>query len=265
MKKTSQIEATLGSPDRFGYEWTKYSDILKEYEEQFLRWMPFLAQKDWRNISFIDVGCGMGRNSYWPLSYGASFGVAIDMDQGSLNSAKKNLSGFNNIEIKLESAYNINYSNKFDIAFSIGVIHHLEFPHEALKEMFNAVKPGGHVAIWVYGYENNEWIVNFFNPFRKLLFSKLSIKLVHHLSLYPALFLYFFIKLNLINLDYFKLLKKFKFSHIRSIVFDQMLPRISNYWKREEVENLMRDAGLIDIRLENVNNISWASIGKKPN
>ena len=71
--------------------------------------------------------------------------------------------------------------------------------------------------------------------------------------------------LNLIKLDYFKLLKKFKFSHIRSIVFDQMLPRISNYWKREEVENLMRNAGLIDIRLENVNDISWATIGKKPN
>jgi hypothetical protein len=27
-----------GSPDRFGYEWNLYSEILPEHEEQFRRW-----------------------------------------------------------------------------------------------------------------------------------------------------------------------------------------------------------------------------------
>jgi hypothetical protein len=60
-----------GSPDRFGYEWGAYAEILPEYEEQFRRWTVHVAPGDWRDKSFLDVGCGMGRNSYWPMIYGA--------------------------------------------------------------------------------------------------------------------------------------------------------------------------------------------------
>jgi hypothetical protein len=52
-----------GSPDRFGYEWGAYGDLLPEYEEQFRGWTVHLARADWRGLSFLDVGCGMGRNS----------------------------------------------------------------------------------------------------------------------------------------------------------------------------------------------------------
>jgi hypothetical protein len=51
---------------------------------------------------------------------------------------------------------------------------------------------------------------------------------------------------------------------MRSIVFDQMLPRIANYWKREEVEGLLRDAGLIDVQTASVNGMSWTAIGTRP-
>ena len=78
-----------GSPDRFGYEWEAYSEIRPEYEEQFRRWTVHLAPGDWRGRSFLDVGCGMGRNSYWPMTYGARGGVAIDVDDASLAAARK--------------------------------------------------------------------------------------------------------------------------------------------------------------------------------
>src|SRR5690349_24857352 len=73
-----------GSPDRFGYEWGAYGDLLPEYEEQFRGWTVHLERADWRGLSFLDVGCGMGRNSYWPMSYGAREGVAVDIDERSL-------------------------------------------------------------------------------------------------------------------------------------------------------------------------------------
>src|SRR5438552_15359798 len=66
-----------GSPDRFGYEWGAYGDLLPEYEEQFRGWTVHLARADWRGLSFLDVGCGMGRNSYWQMSYGDREGVAV--------------------------------------------------------------------------------------------------------------------------------------------------------------------------------------------
>ena len=261
---SSSTDTRQGSPDRFGYEWENYSGVLVEYEEQFLKWTPFLKPADWKDITFLDVGCGMGRNSYWPLSYGAKSCIAIDVDERTLASATATLKNFKNAEVRFLSAYEIDYKNQFELAFSIGVIHHLEFPQKALKGMFDAVKSGGRVAIWVYGYENNEWIVHFFNPFRKFLFSRLPISIVHHLSLYPSILLYLVLRTGIFRLEYLNLLRKFKFAHLRSIVFDQMLPAIANYWTKDQVEKLLVETGLVDVQLQHVNGMSWAAIGAKP-
>jgi len=229
-----------GSPERFGYEWQSYSEVLPEHEEQFQRWAVHLPPEEWRGKTFLDVGCGMGRNSYWPLHYDAAAGVAIDVDPRSLASARRTLAKFPNATVQAMSAYDIAYRDHFDIVFSIGVIHHLEFPERALEAMVGAAKPGGRVLIWVYGLENNEWIVYFLNPLRKALFSRLPIGLVHHLSLYPALILWLALRLGLRQIEYFRLLRRLSFRNMRSIVFDQMLPKIANYWPRDFVERLLR-------------------------
>src|SRR5262245_28689309 len=89
----SSVDAAVaaGSPDRFGYEWHNYPALRPEFEEQFRRWTPHLQPQDWRGITFLDVGCGMGRNSYWPMTYGAAGGLAIDVDDKSLAAARRTL------------------------------------------------------------------------------------------------------------------------------------------------------------------------------
>ena len=175
-----------GSPDRFGYEWGAYGDLLPEYEEQFRGWTVHLAPADWRGLSFLDVGCGMGRNSYWPMTYGAREGVAVDIDERSLTNARRNLAAFPSMQVTRASAYDLPFENRFDLVFSIGVIHHLENPPDALQRMVRAARPGGRVLIWVYGREGNEWLVSVLDPLRKALFRHLPVSLVHHFSLYPA-------------------------------------------------------------------------------
>jgi SAM-dependent methyltransferase len=235
-----------------------------EYEEQFRRWTAHLSRQDWSDKAFLDVGCGMGRNSYWPLSYGASCGVAIDVDQKSLASARQTLARFPNGTVRDMSAYDIDYTDFFDIAFSIGVIHHLEFPELALGQMVKATKPGGRVLIWVYGLENNEWIVRLLGPIRKIVLSRMPMPLLHHLAVYPTAFLWLGLRLGMGRSGYFRFLREIKFRHLRSIVFDQMLPKIAHYWPRGTVETLMRSAGLHDVRLAWVNEMSWSAIGTKP-
>jgi SAM-dependent methyltransferase len=252
-----------GSPDRFGYEWTIYNKILPIYEEQFKRWTSLIAEEEWTDRSFLDVGCGTGRNSIWPVKYGAKNGVAIDVDDGSLGSAKENLKDLKNVDVKKISAYDIPYENEFDIVFSIGVIHHLEFPEKALVGMKKATKEGGKVLIWVYGYENSEWVVKYLNPLRKFLFSKMPIKVTHFLSIFPTAVIYSLVRMGLGKIEYFKLIRQFSFWHLRSIVFDQMLPCIANYWKRDEVINLMEKVGLKDVKIAHVNDMSWCAVGIK--
>ena len=252
-----------GSPDRFGYEWGAYGETLPEHEEQFRRWTPHVAPEDWRGLRFLDVGCGMGRNSVWPMRYGASGGVAADIDDRSLATAAHNLSPYPTVQVLRCSAYDLAFRDEFDIAFAIGVIHHLEFPERALARMLEAVKPGGRVMIWVYGRENNGWLLPLLNPMRKALFSRLPVSITHHLSLYPTALLWLLLRLGLRPTAYFGLIATFGFGHLRSIVFDQMLPRISHYWSREEVAALMEGVGLGDVRLAWVNEMSWAAIGTK--
>lgn len=255
---------TSGSPERFGYEWRHYSEMCPEYEEQFQRWTVHLKPADWKARTFLDVGCGMGRNSYWPMTYEAAGGVAVDVDSRSLEAARQTLSRYPSVLIEERSAYDLRYADRFDIVFSIGVIHHLEYPEKALAGMVRAAKPGGKVLIWVYGLENNHWIVTFFNPLRLALFSRLPIRLVHHISIYPSVILWIALRLGISRIEYFRLLRRLEFRHLRSIVFDQMLPKIAHYWPRATVERLMREQGLEDIRLVWVNEMSWSAIGTKP-
>ena len=162
------------------------------------------------------------------------------------------------------SVYDLPFEDRFNLAFSIGVIHHLEHPERALERMVRAVESGGRVLIWVYGRENNGWLVSFLNPLRRMLFSRLPIAGVHHLSLYPAILAWLLLRLGVRPIEYFRLLAKFDFPHLRSIVFDQMLPHIAHYWPRETVERMMAEAGLEDLRLIWVNQMSWSAIGTRP-
>ena len=265
MMSSINTNVRTGSPDRFGYEWKNYSEMRPEYEEQFRRWTIHLNREDWRDKVILDVGCGMGRNTYWPLTYGAKASVSIDVDDNSLASARRTLSQFSNSLVRAMSVYDIDYADHFDITYSIGVIHHLEHPELALRQLVKALKPGGRALIWVYGLENNRWIVSFLDPLRKALFSRLPISIVHHLSLFPAVLLWVLLRAGVGKIEYFNLVRKMSFRQLRSIVFDQMLPKIANYWPRDVVEQLMHGAGLVDIKLAWVNEMSWSAIGTKPN
>ena len=254
----------LGSPDRFGFEWNRYPDLVPEYEEQFKRWTALLSADDWRGRSFLDVGCGGGRNSYWACRYGSSGGLAIDLDDRTLEAARRALAEWPAVEVRKASAYDIGERDRFDIVFSIGVLHHLERPEQALAEMMAAAKPGGKVLIWVYGAENNEWIKNFVDPVRNRVLSRMPVSSVHWLSLMPTMLLWLGLRLGWSRTAYLRQIRRFRFSHLRSIVFDQMLPKISHYWTEAEVRSLMTQARLVEIDTAWVNEVSWCAVGRKP-
>ena len=146
--------AHRGSPDRFGYSWSIYSEILAEHREQFMRWTAALPHDVWKGAQILDAGCGIGRNTHWAMLEGAAGGVAFDIDDRSLAAARKNLTPYPTIEVRNHSIYDIPEENVFDVAFSIGVIHHLAEPEAALRQLTRAVKPGGYVLIWVYRGKN---------------------------------------------------------------------------------------------------------------
>jgi len=104
---------------------------------------------DFKGKIILDAGCGMGRNSYWPLRWGAKRVISFDYDKQSVEAAKKTLSEFSNSEVVFKSIYEIDWRNYFDITFSIGVIHHLKNSSLAIDNLVKSLKPGG---ILLFGF-----------------------------------------------------------------------------------------------------------------
>ena len=56
----------------------------------------------------------------------------------------------------------------FDLIYSIGVLHHLPDPYAGFPARSSYLRPGGTIAVWVYGYENNGFVRNVVEPMRRV-------------------------------------------------------------------------------------------------
>lgn len=253
------MNTSAGSPDRFSYSWNKFHDITEDQFRHFQRWTCLI--EDWRDKRILDVGCGAGRNTYWALSLGAERAVCIDVDERSLAHARRNLEGLP-AEIRFLSIYESQYLEAFDIVFSVGVVHHLDDQFAAVKKMRDAAKPGGLVHIWVYGRENMGFFLALADPLRRYVFSRLPLPIVDACAWVITAGLWALLRFPL-RLEYWKLMKTFRFDYIKHLVLDHMLPKIATYRTRDEVIALMQDAGLRDVQVAHVNDVSWCAIGIK--
>ncbi|MBI3335409.1 MAG: class I SAM-dependent methyltransferase [Candidatus Portnoybacteria bacterium] len=255
----------MGSEDRFGYEWGKYSALEPDYESQFRLWVAPLTQEDFRGKKVLDVGCGMGRNSYWCLKWGAEKVVSFDYDNRSVSSARRNLSVFKEkVDVLFKSIYKTEWKDEFDIVMCIGVLHHLDAPIKAIDNLIRAAKPGGKIIIWVYSYEGNEMVVRFVNPLRIHITSKLPLRLVHGLSYVFSIPIWLLTRMYGRANPYMKQLSNFSFWHIHSIVFDQLIPRIANYWSKEEVMELFRNKNIEELSISrSAHGRGWTIIARK--
>jgi SAM-dependent methyltransferase len=252
----------MGSFNRFGFEWSKYPQIIPLYEKQFLGWVAPLRPDDFRGKRVLDGGCGTGRNSWWPLQYGAAQVTAFDVDPRTVAVAAKNLANVPNATVLERSIYDIEFSNEFDIAFSIGVIHHLADPRRAVARLVEAVRPGGTVLIWVYGKEGYAWAKNFINVLRKVT-SRMPLGLLRWMTYPFSLLFYLYIKCLPHRHPYLKLLRPASFWHLHSIVFDQLLPEIANYWTAEDAKALFDGLPVEDVMAYDCNAGSWTVIARK--
>jgi SAM-dependent methyltransferase len=252
----------MASQERFGFKWDRHPEIFSQHRLQFEKWMYPLKASDFKGKKVLDVGCGIGRNAYFFLEEGANV-TAFDYDQRTLDACKKNLAGFDNKEILYLSVYDMDWKNKFDLSFAIGTVHHLANQPMATKKMVDATKKGGKVLLWLYGRENNWWIVYIISPIR-FFTSRLPLPITDLISYFFSVPLYVFTHLIPQRSPYLKQLSCFKFKHIHEIVFDHLLPRIAKYYTKGWAIKLLEQAGLSDVSAYHVNNNSWTVIGTKP-
>lgn len=256
---------------RFAEEWRRWRELRAYYERQFLGWIAPLARDDFRDRVVLEGGCGKGRHTAIAASFGAKAVVAVDLGAAAVV-AFQNTRHLPNAHVVMGDLTRPPVPPaSVDLAFSVGVIHHLPEPAAGVRALAACVRDGGRLGVWVYGRENNEWIVRFVDPARKALTARLPPALLRGLCAAPAAALWAAIKLlyrpradgrgpRLPYGDYFASMHDFPFDELHVIVFDQLVTPVAHYLTGDEVRAWFAD-GFRDVTLRWHNRYSWTGVG----
>lgn len=266
----------------FGWEWNRFPKLhdMDLYTSQFLDWIAPLTAEDVRGRTVLDGGCGMGRFSAVCSQFGAREICAIDVSS-AVEAAYQNTRHLPNVHVIQTDIYNLPFRKAadFDFVFSIGVLHHLPNPKGGFCALARHLKPGGTIAAWVYGYENNEWLVRFGNPIRILITSRLPHSVLYVLSFLIGIPLHLMLKLlyapaervpalgflkRLLPYKYFFWLSRFSFLHTHHVIFDHLVAPKADYLKRHEFADWFAQAGLKNPVLSARNENSWRGYARRP-
>jgi SAM-dependent methyltransferase len=264
--------------ESFGWSWTKFSHDDEKFAQQFLDWIAPVTADFFVGKVVLEGGCGKGRHTRRIAGWGAKDIVAVDLSD-AVEVAFAATRGLPNAHIVQADIFRLPLRRAFDYAFSIGVLHHLPNPRDGFKSLVSKVKSGGHMSAWIYGAENNGWIVSVVNPVRRVT-SSMNRRALFQLSKVPAAAVYLSTKLiyaplnqsdfgkkvarHLFYNDYLNYISRFDWREQHSIVFDHLVAPTAFYISREEFEDWWRDVGAQDVSINWHNQNSWRGFGRIP-
>ena len=274
---------SVETADAFGWEWQKFRKLhdLATYEAQFLDWIHPIEPKFLQGKVILDAGCGMGRFSLVSSTLGAKVVLAIDVSD-AVEAARDNARDSPNVHVIQGDIHRLPLRHgrdaQVDFVFSIGVLHHLDDPQAGFNALIQHLRHDGTIFVWVYGRENNGWVVNVVNPLRTMLTSRLPRRALYVLSwlitvgLHPILKLVYrpanaagapgWLRKTLPYNDYLAWLGQFQFGYTHNVVFDHLVAPVAFYLRREEFAAWFHEAGVSVIDMSWRNRNSWRGHGR---
>lgn len=257
----------------FGTSWRIWNDIDDDrYRRQLLDWLPFLSPQDVRDRTVLDGGCGKGRHLRVMAGFGAREVIGVDVSL-AVDVAYANTRDLPNVHVVQADLRRLPFRNDFDMVYSIGVIHHTPHPQRFFEAIAGHARPGGTVACWVYGRENNGWIVWLVNPIRLGLTRYLPAGALRVVAWVLAVVVHVVIGAvyvpaeavgaRLFYRDYLLNLRSLGFAETHHIVYDHLTAPTAHYLRRHEVEQWLDRTDLSGGRVIWVHRNSWAAIGER--
>ena len=144
-----------GYAESFGDEWHRFRTVqldsangTMESEDGF-RLKTGLGPADVRGRLVLDAGVGAGRYAEVMARWGAEV-VGVDLTR-AVDAAAENLRAQPGVHLVQADIFALPFRDEaFDIAYSIGVLHHTPDTAAAFRHVAATVKKGGQLAVYVY-------------------------------------------------------------------------------------------------------------------
>lgn len=255
----------------FGFQWNVFSEMHKEYEQNFLNYVKPLKPSFFSSKLVLDAGCGFGRHTYYAAEYGSEV-VGFDLSD-AVEAAYKNCRKFPKVHIIQADIYNLPFRGKFDFIMSIGVLHHLPRPKEGYMELVRLARPKTLILVWLYGSEGRAFKTVFLEGTIRKIAVRMPQRMLYYFCYLPAALYHTANQLykaldrlgakSLAEKMPFKNYAKFPFRVKLADAYDFLGTPINNYYTREECEKWAKDAKLKDISVTSLGGRSWRIFGKK--
>ncbi len=268
-------EDKAATAENFGWQWQKFTQEDTKYADQFLGWLQPVRPEFFEGKLVVEGGCGKGRHTALAHEWGAKEIVGIDLS-AAVESAFHATRHLPNAHIIQADIFKLPLKRRFDFGFSVGVLHHTPDPKKAFLSLASKVKKGGHVSAWIYGEENNDWIIKYVNPVREGFTSKISRPTLYQLSKLPTVGVFLASKMiyrpankasaaiasKLFYNDYLNHIGSFGWREQHNIVFDHLVAPTAFYISKEDFENWWQEIGAEDVEITWHNQNSWCGFGK---
>ncbi|MDB5222727.1 MAG: Class SAM-dependent methyltransferase [Chitinophagaceae bacterium] len=249
--------------EAFGDEWLKFQNYTDETIDIFVKEYFDILDDTMvnKNTYAIDIGCGTGRWTKY-LSTQAGFIEAID-PSNAVFAADNLLGDITNVRLSKASVETIPFDDEtFDFAMSVGVLHHIPNTQQAMTDCIKKVKKGGYFYCYLYYNLDNrgfafKLLFKASDLIRKMV-SSLPAKIKKVICDILAAVIYLPMVL-LVRFFYFIGLKKIgakmplspyknkSFFVLRNDALDRFGTKLEQRFSREEVIEMMKNAGLDNI------------------
>lgn len=268
----------LNTVNGFGDEWERFNQSNLDSAEKNKLFDYYFKIFPWDKINSesigFDAGCGSGR---WATLVAPKVKTLYCVDPSSaIFVAKNNLKNFDNCIFLHQSIDEFSKTNQtFDFGYSLGVLHHIPDTKAALIKCVDKLKPGAPFLLYLYYSFDNKpnwyFLLWKLTDYLRLIISKLPYNFRYYVSQIIALFLYmplarfaYILDWLGFNVSNFPLsaYKNCSFYTIRTDALDRFGTQLEQRFSKNEIYNLMTEAGLENIKFSDSIPF-WCAVGIK--
>jgi SAM-dependent methyltransferase len=253
----------------FGRQWTTYADNSGYYGSQELFRdivEPIVLVQDAHGKRIAEIGAGTGRISTMLCEAGAAEVTALE-PSAAYGVLRNNLQRYGNRVKCVQATGDESPDDQYDMILSIGVLHHIPDLMPVLRAAYRALKSQGRMLIRLYGAEGNGAYLRFVLPlsvFTKRMPHRFNAALAYALDISLVVYIAACRYLRLPLYRYMRnFLGKLTADKRRLVIYDQLNPEWAKYYKRDEAERHLTDAGFKKVCTHHRSGYSWTVLGTK--